>query len=46
MYGLPTREILLSILKVKPIYENYKMMKLRASLGFLPLDIREKLKWK
>jgi hypothetical protein len=45
MYGFPTREILFSILKIKPIIFNYRMMKLRAECGFLPKDVTKKIGW-
>jgi hypothetical protein len=45
MYGLPTREILISIFTIRPIIFNYRMMRLRAECGFLPKDISKKIGW-
>ena len=46
MYGLSNIRKLGSILKVKPIIFNYRMMRLRSDCGFLPQDVKQKIGWR
>jgi hypothetical protein len=46
IFGLPTSKIIISILTVKPIYDNYRMMKFRAAgCHALSEETNKKLGW-
>jgi len=46
IFGWPTRRIIISIIKVRPIIENYKMIKFRAAgCHFLSENTVKKLGW-
>ncbi len=46
LFGISNHKILISILLVKPIYDNYKMMRLRAAgCHFLSEETNKKLGW-
>jgi len=46
IFGLPNKKIFISILKIKPIYENYKMIKFRAAgCHFLSEETNKKIGW-
>lgn len=45
IFGQPTWKIILSVLTIRPIIFNYKMMKYRAGLGFVHPDTLKKLGW-
>lgn len=46
LFGIPKTKIFISIITIKPIIENYKMMKFRsAGCHFLSDDTNKKLGW-
>lgn len=45
MFGWPVWQIILGIIMIRPIVDNYKMMKYRARIGFVSLETLRKLGW-
>jgi hypothetical protein len=45
LFGWPTWKIILSILTVRPIIDNYRSMKFRAQIGFVHSDTIKNLGW-